>query len=98
MTLWVPLSPPRSQFLKFQGEISSFSQKDALALFSHPHCTATVAPTKVAIALANRQQPCQGVATLVVGVATLLTIALATGGSPLRAGRCRLPLCREPWS
>ncbi|RZR76952.1 hypothetical protein BHM03_00001878 [Ensete ventricosum] len=65
---------------------SSFSQKDALALFPHPHCVAAVALVQATAALARWQRPLRSAPL------PLLATALAVGCSPLRAGRWGRPL------
>ncbi|RRT53795.1 hypothetical protein B296_00024167, partial [Ensete ventricosum] len=77
----------------------SFSQKDALALFPHPHYVATVALVQAAAALARWQWALRSAPL------PLLATALAVDYSPLRASCCKRlsplqggQLCRGPWS
>ncbi|RWW39271.1 hypothetical protein BHE74_00055416, partial [Ensete ventricosum] len=70
----------------------------ALALL-HPHyVVAAAAPTQAAVALYDRQllRPAKGRPPLRPVSPPLLVIGLATGGNPLRAGRCRLALAGWP--
>ncbi|RRT32268.1 hypothetical protein B296_00047634 [Ensete ventricosum] len=105
MASWVLLLPSRSRCAsRWVG--SSFSQKDALALFPHPHYIAVATPTHVMTTLVNRQPPCQRVvgATAPCGLATPAGAALQVvmpvgdyrpyvGG----LGHSWSPLCRGPW-
>ncbi|RWW38146.1 hypothetical protein BHE74_00056643, partial [Ensete ventricosum] len=72
------------KFIKFYGARASFSQKDAIALFAHPHCATATAttPTKAVAALARRQPPYQGVTTPTVGAAAPVGDRVGHVGKP----------------
>ncbi|RWW40563.1 hypothetical protein BHE74_00054018, partial [Ensete ventricosum] len=60
---------------------SSFSQKDALALFPHPHCAATT-PAQATTTLARRHPPCLGAGAVAFATGVVPAGSTSMGAAP----------------